>query len=347
MILYDQDLNDGLLEFGIEIPVLASRAVNTFESLKSHTILGPKIDQWHIPKIDEHISKEDLLRVHSAEYVEKLYGTGIEQEVIQTFELIDEQGHYLRYNPENAVLPLTRLFDRTIATVASTVQCCRLSLIKNFCFAFRGGMHHAQKKYGAGFCMLNDIVIALRKLQAEKNIRTAWVIDVDAHKGDGTAAITSGDDSIHTLSIHMSRGWPLDGAKYDNEGNLNPSFIDSDIDIPIEPGEEHAYVPKLKKALVHLESLSKPDLAMVVSGADPYEKDELPSTADLNLSLEQIQQRDRLVFRFLKERRIPRAYLMAGGYGRNSWEVYARFLEWALLDSLDLKPPISARRQRR
>jgi acetoin utilization deacetylase AcuC-like enzyme len=336
MILYDENLNEGLLEFGIEIPVLASRAVKTFEFLKSHKILGRKIHQWHIPKIDEHISKEDLLRVHSNEYVEKLYSTGLEQEIIRTFELIDDQGHYYRYNPKNATLPLTRLFDRTVTTVASTAQCCRVALEKKFCFAFRGGMHHAQHEYGSGFCLLNDIVIAIRKLQAENLIRTAWVIDVDAHKGDGTAALTHGDDSITTLSIHMAHGWPLDGDEYDPDGNLNPSFIAGDIDIPMARGEDHLYVARLQEGLDLLESFTKPDLAVVVCGSDPYEKDELPSTSDLRLSLGQLKERDCLVYGFLKARRIPAAFVMAGGYGENSWKVYAQFLEWALLDALGL-----------
>ncbi len=330
MILYDENLNEGLIEFGIQIPVLASRSVKAFEFLKLHKLLGPKIGQWHVPKIEEQITKEDLLRVHSREYVDKLYSAGLEVEIIRTFELIDEQGNFYRYNPDNATLPLTGLFERTLATVASTVQCCRTALNKNFCFAFRGGMHHAQYGYGAGFCPVNDIVIAIRKLQAENIIRTAWVIDVDAHKGDGTAALTRGDDTITTLSIHMARGWPLDGEKYDRAGNLNPSFIDSDIDIAMARGEGNLYVSRLREGLNKLDSFPRPDLAVVVSGVDPYEKDELPSTSDLKLSLKQMMQRDLLVYEFLKERRIPRAYLMAGGYGESSWQVYAQFLEWAL-----------------
>ena len=334
MILFDDNRNEGLLEFGIQIPVLASRAVNVFEYLKSHQLLGPKIDQWHIPKIEEQITKEDLLRVHSREYVEKLYSAELEGEIIRTFELIDKQGNYYRYTPDTATLPLTRLFDRTLVTVAGTVQCCRVALEKNFCFAFSGGMHHAQYSYGAGFCPINDIVIAIRKLQAENRIRTAWVIDTDAHKGDGTAALTRGDDSITTLSIHMAHGWPLDGKKYDRAGNLNPSFTDSDIDIAMARGEDHLYLSRLQEGLNKLGKSSRPDLAVVVSGVDPFEKDELPSTDDLKLSLEQLMQRDLLVYEFLKERRTPKAYLMAGGYGESSWQVYAQFLEWVLLDNL-------------
>ena len=134
----------------------------------------------------------------------------------------------------------------------------------------------------------------------------------------------------------MAHGWPLDGAEYDSAGHLNPSFIASDIDIPMARGEDHLYVARLEEGLNKLASFPKPDLAVVVCGSDPYEKDELPSTGDLKLSLEQLKARDRLVYRFLKDRGIPGAFVMAGGYGENSWQVYTQFLEWALLDSLNL-----------
>jgi acetoin utilization deacetylase AcuC-like enzyme len=325
------------MEFGIEIPVLYSRVLNTFEYLKSHEILGPKIDQWHIRKIEETICRNDLLRVHSEDYVERLFSDGLENEIVNTFELVDAAGNYYRYNPDRATLPLTQLFNRILTIVAGTVQSCRVALVKDFCFAFSGGMHHAQHAYGAGFCMVNDIVIAIRKLQAEGLIHTVWVIDIDAHKGDGTAALTKGDATITTLSIHMANGWPLDGDEYDQGGNFNPSFTPSDIDIPMAKGEDHLYIPRLQEGLKRLDRWAQPDLAVVVSGADPYFKDELPSTSDLKLSLAQLKERDLLTYNFLKERDIPRAYLMAGGYGESCWEVYAQFLEWALLDNLGLR----------
>jgi acetoin utilization deacetylase AcuC-like enzyme len=216
------------------------------------------------------------------------------------------------------------------------VQCCRAALQKQFCFYFGGGMHHAQYDSGNGFCIINDVVLAVRKLQAENGIRRAWIIDIDAHKGDGTAALTQGDDTVVTLSAHMAAGWPLDGPSQDARGRLNPSFVPSDIDIPVAAGEEHLYVQKLAEGLQRLASYPRADIAVVLSGSDPYEKDALPSTASMRLSLEQLFERDRLVYRFLKERRIPRAYLMAGGYGDHSWEVYTQFLKWALVDHLRL-----------
>ena len=334
MIIYDKNLKEGLTEFGIEIPIHHSRAGRTFKKLKGHKILGPKIDQWLISSINETITRKDLLRGHSDEYVARLYSDKLEDEIIRTFELIDDKGRYYRYNPDNATLPLAQLFDRLLFKVAGTVQCCRVALEKEFCFVFGGGMHHAKRDYGAGFCMVNDIVVALRKLQAENLIRTALVIDLDAHKGDGTAVLTQEDSSITTLSIHMARGWPLDGEAYDPQGRLNPSFVASDIDIPVTAGEEHLYVAKLQDGLEKLVGIGPPDMAIVLAGSDPYEKDELPSTGELKLSLKQLKERDLLVYHYLKAQRIPRAYVTAGGYGERSWEVDWQFIEWALLDNL-------------
>jgi len=334
MILYDPRQAQSLFEFGIEIPVMDSRASETFARLSSHPRLGPRIAAWHIDTIQRQVTREDLLRVHSADYVGRLFSDGLEAELIRTYELIDANGNYHRFNPAVAKLPLTNLLDRVLARVAGTLQCGRVGLESGFCFYFGGGMHHAQRDYGEGFCLVNDLVIALRRLQFEKRIFSAWVIDVDAHKGDGTAAITAGDDSIATLSIHMAAGWPLDQPERDADGRPNPSFIPSTIDIPIESGEEPVYNQRLQEGLERLAGVGRPDLALVVCGADPYELDELPSTAGLRLSLDQLLQRDRTVYSFLKTRGIPGAWVMAGGYGRNTWRVYTQFLEWALLDRL-------------
>lgn len=336
MILYDPEHKAGFQDFGIEIPIDDSKTVKTFQQLTAHPRLGACIDRWHLGHVDEIITREDLSRVHAPDYVQRLFSDQLETEIIKTYELVDAQGHYHRYNPRHAVQPLSILFTRILLRVAGTLQCCRTALDTGFCFYFGGGMHHAQRGYGNGFCLVNDIVIALRRLQFEKWIRSAWVIDVDAHKGDGTAALTCGDQSIRTLSIHMAQGWPLDGPPCDAAGAANPSFIPSDIDIPVAAGEERIYNDLLSEGLTRLAQFPRPDLALVVSGVDPYEKDRLPSTRLLQLSREQLKQRDRLVYRFLKQRGIPHAALMAGGYGENAWEIYSDFLVWALSDRLGL-----------
>lgn len=330
MILYDPNELQGFFDFGIQIPISDSKAARTFDVLRQDPQLGPRIREWHIPRVDEPLTREDLLRAHGHGYVDRLFANTLEKEILRTYELIDDQGRYYRYAPDQATLPLRDLFTRILKRVAGTAQCYRIALQTGFCFYFGGGMHHAQRDYGNGFCLLNDIVIGLRKLQSENVIRKAWVIDVDAHKGDGTAALTCGDDTIRTLSVHMARGWPLDGPPRDEQGRPSPSFIPSDIDIAMEAGEEGRYNDRLKDGLEQLEGLSAPDLAVIVSGADPYFRDTLPSTQGLKLTQRQLLARDCTIHRFLKKRRIPQAGLMAGGYGPHVWEVYAGFLVWAL-----------------
>jgi acetoin utilization deacetylase AcuC-like enzyme len=130
----------------------------------------------------------------------------------------------------------------------------------------------------------------------------------------------------------MATGWPLDGPRRLKDGTPNPVFTPSDIDIPIKAGEEGGYVDRLGAGLKEMERRGRADLAIVVDGADPYEGDELPSTSGLKLTLDQMLIRDQMIYRFLRSRNIPAAFLMAGGYGDNVWQVYARFLTWALAD---------------
>lgn len=334
MILYDPDLTVEMFRYGIKIPVKDSRARKTFEHLKAHPQLTGRQNRWHCAKISEHLSVEDLKRGHAGEYVQRLFSGGLEQELIRTYELVDAQGNYNRYDPDSASLPLTEMRDWIFTKAAGTYQAGRNALETGFCFYFAGGMHHAQYDRGSGFCLINDIVIAIRRLQAEGRIQHAWVIDLDAHKGDGTAALTVGDDSIRTLSIHMAAGWPLDQPEVDGKGRPNPSFTPSDVDIPIGAQENEQYNPRLNAGLERLHTMSTPDLAIVVCGSDPYEADELPSTSGLSLTLEQLLERDQQVYSSLMAANIPAAFLMAGGYGENSWRVYAQFLEWVLLDRL-------------
>ncbi|MDY7029968.1 MAG: histone deacetylase, partial [Spirochaetota bacterium] len=231
--------------------------------------------------------------------------------------------------------PLTDLFGVQLLRTAGSLQSMRTAIGAGSCFFFGGGFHHAHADFGHGFCFINDIVIGIRRLQHEGLIRKAWVIDTDAHKGDGTAALTADDDSIASLSIHMAGGWPLDRPEYDDEGRRHPSFIPSTVDIPISEGGEAEYAAALSAGLQELRRIAPdPDLAVVVYGADPYEKDGLPSTVGLSLSLEQMERRDRLVYSFLREKKVPAAYLMAGGYGPHAWEVYYQFLERTLSASI-------------
>jgi acetoin utilization deacetylase AcuC-like enzyme len=243
-----------------------------------------------------------------------------------------------------------------------------MALDQGFCFFLGGGMHHARRDGGIGFCLVNDIMVTAARLQVEGRAALIWIIDVDAHKGDGTAEIvtalrrsppvstthnsvpagrsdTAGSPApghgILTLSIHMADGWPLDAetlaAAREAGGGLEQApFVASDVELPIRSGEEASYVSRLTEGLEDLVTLSagrKPDLAIVVDGADPYEHDGLPSTAGLRLDLETCVQRDLTVFGFLKKHGIPAAWLLAGGYGERAWEPPAAFLGTVMQDS--------------
>lgn len=330
MLLYTETTRTALREFGIQIPSAPDKTHRILAALRRHPKLGSCEGSWHLERDDTVISREDLLRAHSPDYVDRLFSDELEAALLQAFELVDAQGRYNRYAPETATRRLRELFQNTMHGLAGTYQCCIEALRYGFCFYLGGGAHHAHRDFGHGFCVVNDSVVALRRLRAEKRIRTAWVIDVDAHKGDGTAALTHGDPSIRTLSVHMAEGWPLDGPARDEDGNLKPAFVPSDIDVPIRAGEEPQYLARLNTALERLAAWEHPDLALVLCGADPYEKDGLQSTQNLRLSLAQLGERDHLIHRFLRDRGIPAAFLMAGGYGDNAWEPYVQFLTHVL-----------------
>jgi len=329
-LLYFPDL-PGLNSFGIQIPVHDTRAKKTLEELRKHPDIGPRLDGLLTNKCMEIISLEDIARAHSEAYVHSLYSEKREQLLVEAYELLDAEGNYNRYDPSLAKKPLTAIFDVQLERVAGSLQAMRTALTEGACFHFAGGFHHAHAAFGHGFCFVNDIVIGIRRLQHEQAVHRVWVIDTDAHKGDGTAAITVSDPSIATLSIHMAKGWPLDYPEFDQAGRRHPSFTPSTVDIPIEEGQEMDYCGMLARGLDVLnQSLPKPDLAVIVYGADPYEYDELESARPLKLSLARLKQRDKLVYRFLNDAHIPAAYLMAGGYGPRAWEVYYQFLEWVL-----------------
>ena len=339
MILTDPRLHKQFSDYGILIPIRTSKITKVLEHLEKVPAL--KGHAWKLDGVTETIGREALERVHDSAYVGRLFGPELEGEILKAYELIDKDGKRHRYDPEAACKPLTRfLEDVVFLHVGGTTQTCRLALEKGFVFFTGGGMHHGHKDRGTGFCLVNDLVIALRTLQAENRIRQAWIIDIDAHKGDGTASVCAGDDSLLTFSIHMGQGWPLDVETAHERGADNPSLVPSDVDILQEPGEDNLYLPRLAEGLERLKTLALslhgrlPDLVLVVDGADPYEKDELPSTSTMRLSLPQMLERDLMVYRFLEGLKLPSAWVNAGGYGESVWEVYAQFLERVLPERL-------------
>jgi len=340
MILTDPRLLTQFTDFGILIPIRPSKIVKVLEHLE--TLPSLKGKTWCQRHISEVVDRSQLELAHSPSYLSRLYGPELEAAILDAYELVDADGKAHRYAPETAQKPLSLFFhDIVLLQAAGTLQTCRMALETGWAFFTGGGMHHAHRDRGSGFCLVNDMVCSARTLQGEGLIKTVWIIDVDAHKGDGTASVCQGDDSILTLSIHMGSGWPLDAQTTQERGDDNPSLVLSDVDVCQFPSEDRLYLSRLETALNQLSVLSQKrwgkdaDLAIVVDGSDPYEADELPSSATLQLTLEEMLSRDLMVDEFLTKRKIPAAWLNAGGYGESVWKVYAQFLERVLPEKLD------------
>jgi acetoin utilization deacetylase AcuC-like enzyme len=338
VILSIENSNAALQDYGIQIPLLADRYTNTLAALKAHPRLGPVAKQWLITADPQPFSRELLMRVHHDKYVNALLSDDPLQVVGEIFEFINADGTFNeRYIASADNRPMKELVHKRLAHAAGTLLAAETALEKGFCYFLGGGAHHAMTQGGRGFCMVNDLMIAVRDLQSRGKIKRVWIIDLDAHKGDGTAEITINDDSVQTLSIHMQRGWPLDEPSLDDEGRLKKCFWPSTVDIPVPEGGEAHYLEALRLGLRQLELSSGgeiPDLTLVVDGSDPYEKDVLKSATLLKLTLEQCVGRSRMVYDWLQERDIPQAYVMAGGYGPENWRVHAGFLEPVLLGRL-------------
>ncbi len=211
--------------------------------------------------------------------------------------------------------------DRARFSVGATIQAARAALAgQGVAASLAGGTHHAHADHGAGFCVFNDVAVAARVLQAEHQQRRVAaqtanvlgeqplpiiVIDLDVHQGDGTAAIFAGDPSVFTLSLHGERNYPA----------RKPP---SDLDVPLPDAcTDSAYLSALDQALEttwQRTAHAPPRLAFYLAGADPHEGDRL---GRLKVSDQGLQERDRRVFAALRERGIPVAVSMAGGYGHD------------------------------
>jgi acetoin utilization deacetylase AcuC-like enzyme len=162
-------------------------------------------------------------------------------------------------------------------------------------FNLGGGFHHAFAGHGEGFCAVNDIAVAIRKLQQEKLIERAMVVDCDVHQGNGTAAIFHADDSVFTLSIHQRNNYPA--AK-------PPSNIDVELD---DNTTDNVYLARLNDSLAQAFQRFTPELILYVAGADPFMEDQL---GGLLLTMGGLCARDRMVL----DLPVPVAVVLAGGY---------------------------------
>ncbi|MBL0094271.1 MAG: histone deacetylase [Piscinibacter sp.] len=211
-------------------------------------------------------------------------------------------------------LPWTeRMVERSRRSVGATIGAARAALAEGVAANLAGGTHHASADKGGGYCVFNDAAVAARLMQAEWHrqrrsvaggLRVA-VIDLDVHQGNGTAAIFRDDPTVFTLSLHGAKNFPFRKEASD----LDVELPDGCTDVP--------YLAALDAALEQLwarHAGCPPGLVFYLAGADPHEGDRL---GRLKLSAAGLAERDRRVFTACRERRIPVAVSMAGGYGRD------------------------------
>lgn len=313
IILYHPKLGTELERYGIDIPLWDDRSDQVFVRLEEDFPILRPFDLLSLPPV----GRKELELAHIPSFLDDWFNDELfPAQILNTYDCHDPN----RYNPDKAQAPITWLRKSILDQVAATCYAVELALDHGSCYFLGGGMHHARTHGGAGFCPVNDIVIAIRKAQIERRIKNVLVLDIDAHMGDGTAEITHGDSTITTVSFHMARGWPIDGEL---------SIIPSDYDIPFSQGEEALYLERLQNQLYILESSweeKKWDLVFVVDGADPYQGDELKSSQAMKLSKEQLLGRDMMIYKWARSWSIPQVWVMAGGYGKEAPSIYSQFL---------------------
>ena len=193
----------------------------------------------------------------------------------------------------------TALVERSARSTGATIAAARSALLHGHGINLAGGTHHANRQQGSGFCVFNDVAVAIRVLQQEGRIRRAAVIDLDVHQGNGTAAIFAGDPSVFTLSLHGAKNFPF---------RRSASTLDIEL---ADDCDDDAYLAALTPALAQLAANFAPDIVFYLAGADPYRDDRL---GRLCLSMAGIQARDAQVLALCEARQWPLAVMMAGGY---------------------------------
>jgi len=228
---------------------------------------------------------EDILRVHTAEWVHKLK-TG----TLTASEIMKLEIPYSREAVEACWL-----------AASGSILAGQSALRDGFGCNLGGGFHHAFPGHGEGFCAIHDVAVAIRRLQHDGAIRKAMVVDTDVHQGNGTAAIFAKDESVFTLSIHQENNYPA---------YKPPSDLDLEMGDRVEDDEYlGALIPAVQGALDEFQ----PEILFYVGGADPFCEDQL---GGLMMTKNGLKTRDRRVFEVARRRGIPVATTLAGGYAR-------------------------------
>jgi acetoin utilization deacetylase AcuC-like enzyme len=259
-------------------PTRKYRAVH--DRLLAEGTISP--DDVHTP---QPAGDEDVALVHTPDYLRKI--------VRGEFSAHDELVLEIPFSSE--------LREAMWLFAGGSITASGLAMDAGIAAHLGGGFHHAFPDHGEGFCLINDVAIAIRVMMSRGLTERPIVIDCDLHHGNGTAAVFARDPKVFTFSIHQQHNYPLH----------KPA---SDLDLGLADGVgDDVYLELLAQNIPRILDQHGADFALYLAGADPYRDDQL---GGLRLSLEGLRRRDELVLSALRERRIPTAVVLAGGYAR-------------------------------
>ena len=228
---------------------------------------------------------EDVLLVHTEDYITRLRnGTLTTREI------------------RRLGLPWSKsLVRRSFLATSGTINSARHALKNGVASNLAGGTHHSFPDRGEGFCVLNDVAVAIRVLQKEDLAQRFLVVDCDVHQGNGTAFIFKEDANVFAFSMHGAKNYPL----FKENSTL-------DIELP-DKTDDREFLEILDETLPRI-FMHEPDIVFYLGGADPFEKDKL---GRLGLTMEGLRQRDEMVLSYAKEKEIPIVTTMSGGYAED------------------------------
>jgi len=224
-----------------------------------------------------------VLLTHDTAYVEKLLG--------QTLSASEQRKIGFPQSPA--------LTERELMIAQGTIDCCLYAIENGAALNVAGGTHHAFADRGEGFCLLNDMAIAANYLLHQQLAKKILIIDLDVHQGNGTANLMEYENNVFTFSMHGEHNYPFKKEM-------------SDLDIGLKDGcNTEQYLAILQHTLPEIIEAFKPDFAFYLSGVDILETDKF---GKLKVTLQGCKARDAFVFGLLKQKHIPVAVAMGGGY---------------------------------
>jgi acetoin utilization deacetylase AcuC-like enzyme len=269
-------------------------------------------DRWRFPLPEGHrfpIDKYSLLReraeaegveVREAEpvpwaWLEAVHDPALLDRIrAGSLTVREQRGLGIPWSPE--------LVERGRRSVGGTVAAARSALENGLGMNLGGGTHHAGRAFARGYCLFNDVAVALAQMRADAVARRALVVDCDVHQGDGTADLLAADPDCFTLSLHGARNYPFQRIA-----------SDLDVDLPSGTGDE-GYLEALERALDHAIPPSGAELAFYLAGADPWHGDRLGRLA---LTKDGLRRRDELVLDRLRDAGAAVCVVLAGGYAED------------------------------